>query len=64
MADSFIVAEALVVAPASDNLVLTARDEVLALFGDREGIDLALLTAVQHTDRLSIEGRPVSDFFI
>ena len=64
MADALVVAEALIVAPEADDLVLAAGDEVLALGGDREGVDLALLAAVEHADRLGVERGPVRDLFV
>ncbi len=64
MSNSLIVAEALIVAPKSNNLVFTTRNKVFAFSGDGKCVDLSFLTSVKHTDCFSIERGPVGDFFV
>ena len=64
MSNSRVVADALVVVPESDDLVLSSRDEVLALLHDGKSIQLSGLRAVQHADGLAIEAVPVGDLAI
>jgi hypothetical protein len=54
----------LIVAPDLNNLVFTARHEVLSSSGNGKSVDLALGGAVQHADGLSIEAIPVGDLAV
>ena len=64
MANSFIVAETFIIPPETHHLILATAHKVLSLPGNSQGINLTLLAAIEHTYRLSIKRRPVSDLLI
>ena len=64
MSNARVVADTFIVVPKSDDLIFSTRDEVFTLLHDSKCIKLSRLRAIKHTDRLSIEAVPVSDFAV
>ena len=64
MANTVVVADALIVVPELDDLVVAARDEVLALSVDGKGVELASVAAVEHADGLAVIAVPVGDLAV
>ena len=64
MSNARVVADTFIVVPKSDDLIFSTRDEVFTLLHDSKCIKLSRLRAIKHTDRLSIEAVPVSDFSV
>ena len=64
VADTLVVADALIVVPQLDDLVVAAGDEVLALGEDGESVELARVGAVEHADGLAIVAVPVGDLAV
>lgn len=61
---SDVVAEAFIVVPKLDQLVLSSSHKVLSLSRDGQSVQLARVRAVEHPDGLSVEAVPVGDFSV
>ena len=59
-----MVADALIVVPKLDDLVVSTGDEVLASAEDGEGVELARVATVEHADGLAIVAVPVGDLAV
>ena len=64
MANALVPADALIVVPELDDLVVTAGDEVLTLIVDGERVQFARVASVEHADGLTIVAVPVGDLAI
>lgn len=64
VADTLEVADALIVIPYLNPLVLTAGHEVLSLLSNCKSVDLAGFGAIEHSNGLSIEAVPVGDLSV
>ena len=59
-----MVADALIVVPKLDDLVVSTGDEVLASSEDGESVELAGVATVEHADCLTIIAVPVGDLAV
>ena len=59
-----MVADALIVVPKLDDLVVSTGDEVLASAEDGEGVELARVATVEHADGLAIVAVPIGDLAV
>lgn len=59
-----VVADTFIVAPEFHFLILAAGNEMLAFPRDGKRVHFAFFRAIEHPDRLAIEGFPVRDFAV
>ena len=64
VANTAVVADALVVVPKLDLLVFSSTDEVLTSLGNGESVKLTTVRAIEHTDSLAIEAVPVGNLAV
>ena len=64
MANTLVVADALIVVPKLDDLVVAGGDEVLTLSEDGESVKLTGIGAVEHADGLAIVAVPVGNLAV
>lgn len=64
VANTLILASALIVVPELDSLVLATRDEVLTRLSDSKSVDLTSLRAIEHSDSLTVEAVPVGNLTV
>ena len=59
-----MVADALIVVPKFDHLVVAAGNEVLACSEDGESVELARVGPIEHANSLAVVAVPVGDLAV
>lgn len=64
MANTLVIADAFVIVPEADFLVLASGDEVLTRLSDCKSINLAGFRSIKHSDGLTVIAVPIGNLSI